>query len=170
MTYKLNRMSSLNKAIRVFQEHWLQIGILSVFVILTSLFFPSGKSLQFSYKIDDIAREPVIAPLTFPILKTEGKLKNDLEEAIRSEPFVFHRDQKIVDVWTKEIHELFQLLSELRMIFNQMIQSKDLVYRYRYETQYQTVLAEFSSDSVALSRLLSEFQAKYPFPIEEDPW
>ena len=170
MTYKLNRTSSLNKVIRVFQKHWLQICILSVLVILTSLFFPSGKSLQFAYKTDDIAREPVIAPFTFPILKTEGKLKNDLEEAIRSEPFVFHRDQKIVDVWTKEIHELFQLLSELRMIFNQKIQSKDLVYRYRYETQYQTVLAEFSSDSVALSRLLSEFQAKYPFPIEEDPW
>ena len=124
MTYKLNRTSSLNKVIRVFQKHWLQICILSVFVILTSLFFPSGKSLQFAYKTDDIAREPVIAPFTFPILKTEGKLKKDLEEAIRSEPFVFHRDQKIVDVWTKEIHELFQLLSELRMIFNQMIQSK----------------------------------------------
>ena len=170
MTYKLNSRSSLNKVIRTFQEHWLQICILSVFVILTSLFFPSGKSLQFAYKTDDIAREPVIAPFTFPILKTEGKLKNDLEEAIRSEPFVFHRDQKIVDVWTKEIHELFQLLSELRMKFNQMIQSKDLVYRYRYETQYQTVLAEFSSDSVAISRLLSQFQKKYPFQIEEDPW
>jgi hypothetical protein len=34
--------------------------------------FPHGKALKYSYQVNDITREPIIAPFTFSILKTEG--------------------------------------------------------------------------------------------------
>ena len=48
-----------------------------------------AKELGKSYNIDDIAREPIIAPYNFPILKTKEKLQEDLNLNI-----VFHSNQK----------------------------------------------------------------------------
>ena len=63
--------SFLSKEIKFFQENLKQIGIIFALVILISLLFPGGEALKYSYKINDITREPIIAPYTFPILKTE---------------------------------------------------------------------------------------------------
>ena len=155
---------------RILNKYWLQISILTVFVILTSLFFPTGKSLQFVYKLDDIAREPVIAPFTFPILKTEEKLQADLNEALRSEPFVFFRDQEIVEFWAEKTKEFFLLLTKIRSTSEQLKQSEDLVYRYRYEPQYAIAKAEFTADSTSLSLSLEKLKKNYPFPTEQDLW
>ena len=46
--------------------------------------------------MNDVAREEVVAPFNFPILKTEDELQNDLNEAIQSEPFLFLRSQDVV--------------------------------------------------------------------------
>ena len=50
-------------------DNWRQISIIFCLVILISFLFPSGEALQYSYKLNDITREPIIAPFTFPILK-----------------------------------------------------------------------------------------------------
>ena len=39
-----------------------------------SLTFPTGFSIRYSYQLNDIANEPIIAPFDFGILKTEQKL------------------------------------------------------------------------------------------------
>ena len=170
MMNKIKRETSFEIIMRILNKYWLQISILTVFVILTSLFFPTGKSLQFVYKLDDIAREPVIAPFTFPILKTEEKLQGDLNEALRSEPFVFFRDQEIVEFWAEKTKEFFLLLTKIRSTSEQLKQSEDLVYRYRYEPQYAIAKAEFTADSTSLSLSLEKLKKNYPFPTEQDLW
>ena len=52
-----------------------------------SLTFPTGFSIRYSYQLNDIANEPIIAPFDFGILKTEQKLIKDLDEAKKSVPF-----------------------------------------------------------------------------------
>ena len=64
--------SFLEEEIKFFQQNLKQIGIIFFLVILISLLFPEGETLKYSYKINDITGEPIIAPFTFPILKTEA--------------------------------------------------------------------------------------------------
>jgi hypothetical protein len=97
MIQEIRKEPFLQKSVNIFYRYWLQVSILAVLVLGGSFFFPGGKSLQLSYKLNDITRKPIIAPFTFPILKTEEKLQDDLSVAINSEPFVFIRKQKIVD-------------------------------------------------------------------------
>ena len=44
-----------------------------------SLTFPTGFSIRYSYQLNDIANEPIIAPFDFGILKTDQKLTKDLD-------------------------------------------------------------------------------------------
>ena len=69
--------SFLSKEIKFFQQNLKQIGIIFSLVILISLLFPGGEALKYSYKINDVTREPIIAPYTFPILKTEKNYDED---------------------------------------------------------------------------------------------
>ena len=87
---------SITAAGEVLRKNLPQIAILLVLVVVVSLFFRQGRALQYSYQVDDITRDPVIGPFNFPILKTEEKLQIDLDEALRSEPYLFHRNQDAV--------------------------------------------------------------------------
>ena len=105
--------SIVNRFEEFFRENWPQIIILIGLTVILSLFFQSGRSLQYSYNIDDIAREPIIAPFNYPILKSEEKLETDLSEALKSEPFIFNRKQDIVDEKSSELTGFFILIKEI---------------------------------------------------------
>ena len=89
----------------VSREYWKQITVFILMVLILSLFFPRGKTLLYSYQLNDIAQEEVVAPFNFPILKLEDQLKNDLNEAIKSEPYLFTRSQDVVDNQIKLIND-----------------------------------------------------------------
>ena len=50
--------SFLSKEIKFFQQNLKQIGIIFSLVTLISLLFPGGEALKYSYKINDVTREP----------------------------------------------------------------------------------------------------------------
>ena len=149
---------------------WPQVIILSSLVVIASLFFPSGESLKYSYQLNDITREPVIAPFTYPLLKSEERLKTDLNDAKISEPFVFKRNSELVREWTNQLEEFFLISEEFRHTKDQFLQSKDLLYRYRYDENYNTVLIDFKADSTKLSELVKQFENKYSFSVQLEPW
>ena len=60
-----------NQSIFFFIEYWVQYLIIAVLIILVSILFPKGESLQYAYQINDIAHKEIIAPFTFPIIKSE---------------------------------------------------------------------------------------------------
>ncbi|MFQ6605122.1 MAG: HD family phosphohydrolase [Fidelibacterota bacterium] len=144
-----------------------QSGILLILVLLVSFFFPSGQSLKYSYKLNDIAREPIIAPYTFPILKTAEKYEQDLAQARRSVPFVFHRDQTVVDQQSAAIQEFFTLVKRIREAEADLDVSRDLVYRYRYEPEYPVARADFVADSTLHANLLKRLKETYLFVGDE---
>ena len=90
-------MNNFQKIKNFLTENKLPILIFFSLSFAISLTFPTGFSIRYSYQINDIANEPIIAPFDFGILKTDQKLNKDLEEARKSVPFSFSRDQDFVN-------------------------------------------------------------------------
>lgn len=151
----------------LFIKYGKQTAILGVLTILISLFFPWGTSLKYIYNLDDIVREPIIAPYTFPILKTPQKYDQDVEEARQSVPFEFIRNQDLVDQQIGLIQSFFSLTNNSRQAKIQLDASRDLVYRYRYEPEFPVAKADFTADSTALANLTTQFNEQFTF--EGDP-
>ena len=151
-------------------KYWPQYLIISTLVVLISLLFPQGKSLQYVYQLNDIAYEPVIAPFTFPILKSNQKLQNDLDERKNSIPYVFNRDLKIVEKQKVFLSDFFSKVNDFRYANWRLEESKRLVYERRYHKQYEKARLEFVSDSANLSIISEKFYELYPFIQDKEKW
>ncbi len=154
----------------LFDKYWPQYLIISSLIIVISFLFPQGKSLQYIYQLNDIAREPIIAPFTFSILKSDEKLKKDLDERRRSVPSVFNRDDQITRNQSSALNEFFLKVDELRHAKWRLEQSKRLVYERRYHKQYEKARSEFVSDSTNLDIISTIFSESYPFILQKDNW
>ncbi len=151
-------------------QYWIQYVIIFGLVFVISLLFPRGKTLKYTYQLNDITREPIIAPFTFPILKSEDRLKIDLKEQKKSVPFLFNREDEIVTKQTKALAEFFAILNELRHRHCWFDEKTRLVYERRYNKQYEKARSEFVSDSTNLFILTSEFDRLFPFTKEKPAW
>ena len=154
----------------LFDKYWPQYLIISGLIILISFLFPQGKSLQYVYQLNDIAREPIIAPFTFSILKSDEKLKKDLDERRKSVPSVFIRDKRIAKSQSTALSDFFSKVDELRQAEWRLEQSKRLVYERRYHKQYEKARSEFVSDSTNLDLISKTFSESYPFTLQKDNW
>ncbi len=135
-----------------------------------SLTFPTGFSIRYSYQLNDIANEPIIAPFDFGILKTDQKLTKDLEEAKKSVPFSFTRDQDFVNNQISNIDNFFNYLTNINSAHDLYISSQDSLYKYRYEPEFEVFQTSFIADSTTYVTLYNEFLEKYQFQIEKSQW
>ena len=165
-----NRKSFLSKIKIFINKYFKQLSILISLTIILSLFFQRGRSLQYSYNIDDIAREPIIAPYNFPILKSKSTLEEDLNNALKAEPFIFSRKQEIVDNQSSNLSSFFQLTNDIRLANKDLFNSRNLVYDYRYTDKFQEAKSIASSDSAALSQKVIEFYKLYSFAQDKEDW
>ena len=165
-----NKKSFLSKIKIFINKYFKQLSILISLTIILSLFFQRGRSLQYSYNIDDIAREPIIAPYNFPILKSKSTLEEDLNNALKAEPFIFSRKQEIVDNQSSNLSSFFQLTNEIRLANKDLFNSRNLVYDYRYTDKFQEAKSIASSDSAALSQKVIEFYKLYSFAQDKEDW
>ena len=106
-------MNNFQKIKSFFVENKFPILIFFGLSFAISLTFPTGFSIRYSYQLNDIANEPIIAPFDFGILKTEQKLNKDLDEARNSVPFSFSRDQDFVDNQISMIDTFFIYLNDI---------------------------------------------------------
>ena len=165
-----NKKSFLSKIKIFINKYFKQLSILISLTIILSLFFQRGRSLQYSYNIDDIAREPIIAPYNFPILKSKSLLEEDLNDALKAEPFIFSRKQEIVDNQSSNLSSFFQLTNEIRLANKDLFNSRNLVYDYRYTDKFQEAKSIASSDSAVLSQKVIEFYKLYSFAQDKEDW
>ena len=91
-----------------FRKYWIQYSIICSLILFIVFLFPQGKVLKYSYQVNDIADEPIIAPFTFSVLKTKKQLNIDLEEQLKSVAFVFNRNDQIVNEQAKKISDFFK--------------------------------------------------------------
>ena len=135
-----------------------------------SLTFPTGFSIRYSYQLNDIANEPIIAPFDFGILKTEQKLNKDLDEARNSVPFLFSRNQDFVDNQISAIDTFFIYLNDIYTAHDLFISSQDSLYKYRYEPEFESFQSSFIADSTTYVTLYNEFLNQYQFQIDKTQW
>ena len=151
-------------------QYWIQYLIIFGLILMISVLFPQGKSLKYAYQLNDITRDPIIAPFNFSILKSDERLKADLDERKKSVPYVFNRDDETVTHQSSALNEFFAMVNELRHANWRLDESKRLVYERRYHKQYEKARSEFVSDSTNLSILKSEFYRFYPFAQGKQTW
>ncbi len=151
-----------------FIENWRQISIIFSLVILISFLFPRGEVLQYSYKLNDITREPIIAPFTFPILKTLSDYEEDKIIEKKSVPFIFNRKKNIVNEQLTAIDDFFESIKDLRYAKYRFNESKQLYYERKYHLTAEKAKNEFIADSTSLSIVLESFKSKYPFTTLKD--
>ena len=135
-----------------------------------SLTFPTGFSIRYSYQLNDIANESIIAPFDFGILKTDQKLNKDLDEARNSVPFSFSRDQDFVDNQIAIIDTFFIYLNDIYSAHDLFISSQDSLYKYRYEPEFESFQSSFLADSTTYVTLYCEFLEQYQFQIDKAQW
>ena len=137
---------------------------------MISFLFPRGKVLKYSYQVNDIASDEIIAPFTFPILKSDERLQLDLNDRKKSIPYIFSRDDQIVSQSISALKEFFNLVKDLRNAHWRLDQSKKLVYEMRYNKQYEKAQSEYNSDSTNLAVITKNFSKLYPFISNKDNW
>ena len=151
-------------------KYWIQYSIIFLLIFIIAFLFPKGKTLKYAFQINDVTRNPIIAPFTYPILKSEEKLELDLKEKKKSIPFVFNRNIKRVDDQILAINDFFIDIEKLRSSSNRLEESKRLVYERRYHKQYEKAKSEFITDSTNYSILNSNFNRNYPFVLGKKNW
>ena len=149
-------------------QFWVQYIIIIGLILIISLLFPKGQSLKYSYQLNDITREPIIAPFTFSILKIDERYKQDLNERKKSVPFVFNRDEKIVESQIISLDKFFVAVNELRYGIWRFNESKQLVFERKYHPSGEKARSDYIADSTNLSILSLEFKKIYPFTALKD--
>ncbi len=165
-----NKPSLYQKIMTIMNHYWRQISILVGVVVLLSFFFPRGKTLLYSYQLNDVAREEVVAPFNFPILKTEDELQADLDEALKSEPFQFARSQDVVDGQIAMISNYIDLVRAIQLSQKQLKDSKDTLYRNRFSDQFDAARVAVQSDSAALAIQMETIQNDFTFAANDEKW
>ena len=163
-------MNNFQKIKSFFTENKFPILIFFGLSFAISLTFPTGFSIRYSYQLNDIANEPIIAPFDFGILKTDQKLNKDLDEARNSVPFSFSRDQDFVDNQISVIDTFFNYLNDIYTAHDLFISSQDSLYKYRYEPEFESFQSSFIADSTTYVTLYSEFLNQYQFQIDKAQW
>ena len=165
-----NKPSLYKQLRKIINHYWQQIAILTTVIIFLSFFFPQGKTLLYSYQLNDVAQEEVVAPFNFPILKTSNELQLDLEDALRSEPFLFLRSQNVVITQINVIEAYFDHINSIQLANKKLAKSKDTLYRNRFTEQFDLSRIDVQSDSAALNVLMETVKENYNFAFNDDKW
>ena len=170
MVKRPNTPSIYKQLSKIINYYWRQISILITVIILLSLFFPQGKTLLYSYQLNDVAQEEVVAPFNFPILKTSNELQLDLDDALKSEPFLFLRSQNVVNTQINVIEDYFDHINLIQLSNKKLAESKDDLYRNRFTEEFDLARINVQSDSAALNVLMERVKENYNFAYNDDKW
>ena len=164
------KKSALESIISQANNYWQQIAMIFLLIILLSFLFPGGKTLLYSYQLNDVSKEEIVAPFNFPILKNNVELQSDLDEAIALEPYLFVRSNSAVNNQIEEINTFFDLTKKIQIANLKLIESRNNLYRERFSKNFNKSRMIVEADSVSLSELNSRMKNTFTFTGEDDKW
>ena len=170
MLRRQKKKSILESVINQANNYWQQIAMISLLIILLSFLFPRGKTLLYSYQLNDVSKEEIVAPFNFPILKNNVELQSDLDEAIALEPYLFVRSNSAVNNQIEEINTFFDLTKKIQIANLKLIESRNNLYIDRFSKNFNKSRMIVEADSVSLSELKNRMKNTFTFTGEDDKW
>ncbi len=149
---------------------WVKVGFLVVILVMTALMFPRTDSAEYNYAVNEITSEPIIAPFTFPVLKSEEELEKDRQQARLEVPFVFERQQSVADTQIARLNAFFADLSQMRSIYQRYQANLQQMSEASTAQAYQKLQQQVTTDSSALGSLNEQIQEEYGINIMEEKW
>jgi len=99
---KLNLKENFNQKIiagYTIRDLSIKISFFFILIIFIPLLFPTGRSLKYTdLQTGSIVNKKVIAPFTFPVLKTDEQLLQDRNEAVSKIPLYFNYKENMMDL------------------------------------------------------------------------
>ena len=170
MLRRQKKKSILESVINQANNYWQQIAMISLLIILLSFLFPRGKTLLYSYQLNDVSKEEIVAPFNFPILKNNVELQSDLDEAIALEPYLFVRSNSAVNNQIEEINTFFDLTKKIQIANLKLIESRNNLYIERFSKNFNKSRMIVEADSVSLFELKNRMKNTFTFTGEDDKW
>jgi len=93
-----------------------------------------------------------------------------LNEAIKSEPYLFVRSQDVVDNQINSINNFFELIKMIQLATKKLKNSSNELYRNRFSDQYNIARVAMQSDSVDLSILNNKILNEFSFAVDNEKW
>ncbi|MFC1562652.1 HD family phosphohydrolase [candidate division KSB1 bacterium] len=140
--------------------------IIILFIFITVILFPRGKSYQYAdYKVGTVIDKEIIAPFNFPILKTEKELRIEKENAIKSIHPYFFMNQRICD---KQLLEFDNFIDQIYDI--SLLQKKiSLSAKSSKNSKSKKVNIDSTIISI-LDSLKNDFKNYYNIDLDEKKW
>lgn len=92
----------------------IKVSYFIVLIIFIPMLFPSGRSLKYTdLTKGSIVNKKVIAPFTFPVLKTDDVLQKERNEAANKVPYYFNYNRQIVNQELNRLKNHFEFLANL---------------------------------------------------------
>jgi putative nucleotidyltransferase with HDIG domain len=100
--------------------HWFRLGIVAVFVIILSFFFPDTIQLDYQFEAGSTWNyEDLRAPFTFPILKSDSEIELEKKQVSREFLPIYSLKQEIKDQQSKSFQtQLAELKSKNDSLWN----------------------------------------------------
>lgn len=152
------------------QSLWVKIGMLVSLLVVSALFFPRSESVEYNYKVNEITHETIIAPFTFPILKSDEELEKDRAEARQEVPFVFKEQDNVVQTQLQRLDSFFADLQQLRQVRASYRSAQQQLNRASRGSNVTSLRENVQKDSTALETLYESFQSNYGINIKDEKW
>ena len=163
MSFELQFIKELQEInFPLFRKGNLKITLtIAITILVIALFFPKNRYNVYNYKVNDIARETIIAPFDFPILKSKEELERDRAKARAQVNFVFKREREISEASVLDYDTLFYTIESLVKALGKFQKSKQLYNKSRFSKNIDKIKSLVYSDSLEVDGLLKYLQSKY---------
>lgn len=148
---------------------WILIVI--VLIIMVTFMIPRDSTNIYSYQVGEIARQTIIAPYSFDLLKSDKEIEGEKQRALENTIAAFNFKPDILNQQSQRLEQFFQMSRSLQQRYQQMINTgreRDIV-RYTPD-KYLPLKTAFRSDSIAFNQMVTQFNSQFGLNVTAVPY
>ncbi len=148
-----------------------QALLILLFLMLLTAMIPRESLRLYDYQLGDIARQTIIAPYDFDIMKSSEEIKQEETLALEKTIAAFNHNQEILNQQSRKAEQFFQMARSLQQRYIQMsITGKEReLMRYTPEN-FQPLQVAFRSDSIALWQIVDQINTQFGINVTVPPF
>ncbi|HDR04078.1 MAG TPA: HDIG domain-containing protein [Candidatus Marinimicrobia bacterium] len=145
--------------------------IILLFLLLLTALIPREALRLYDYKLGEIARQTIIAPYDFDIMKSEAEIRQEEKSALEKTVAAFNHNQDILNQQSRKVEQFFQMARSLQQRHIQMnITGKEReMMRYTPE-KFQPLQISFRSDSIAFWQIVEQLNTQFGINVAMLPF